>query len=325
MAGLIGLSERDLVHTVPPAGGEWIAVPAAFFVGGEAPAFALFDRNRRIADLRIARTVYVSEGDGGALSVYLRRRLPVLGGASPWAIAARAWALHRALTEGLAEVQQRLPEHPERPMLMRDLIELSRLAAEWVPAQPAPYLAELAHGEQSASAHGVTTALFALALCAAHVPADVEAFTTTVLAGLLADVGKLSMPAAIWQKSGSLSPEELGLARRHPERSVALLLRAGVRSVPTLRAVRWHHERWGGGGYPDRLRGNEIPVEARILGIADAFAALTTDRPFTTGVRAYDALTEMANSEGHFDPSLLRTFITTIGQVLPAPERWGAA
>ena len=325
MAGLTGSSERDFARTAPPADGEWITVPAAFFVGGEPPAFALFDRNRRIADLRIARTVYVSEGDCGALSVYLRRLLPVLRNSSSSGAAARAWALHRALKEDLDEVLPLLAEDPERPMLMRHLIELSRLAAQWVPAQPAAYLAELAQGAQSASAHGVTTALFALTLCAADGSADVEALTAMTLAGLLADVGKLSMPDAILRKPGPLSPEEWDLTRRHPEQSVAQLMRAGVRSVPTLRAVRWHHERWSGGGYPDRLHGNEIPVEARILAIADAFAALTVDRPFTMGVRAYDALTEMAGSEGHFDPRLLRTFVTAIGRAFPAPERWGAA
>ena len=96
-------------------------------------------------------------------------------------------------------------------------------------------------------------------------------------------------------------------------------------AVPTLRAVRWHHERWGGGGYPDNLRATEIPVEARILGVAVAIAALTVDRPHTMGVRAFAALTEMARSQGQFDPRLLRMFVTTICAALPADERWGAA
>lgn len=325
MARTVDPLEGDVIRQASPDEGEWIAVPAPFFVGGEFPPFALFDHNRRVADLRLARTVYVSPSDAGELNTYVRRRLAALQGSSRAELAARAWALHRALALGADEVLRAPFDHPGRPAQLRPVTELARLAAGWVPAQPAPYLAALDQGDQSAATHGATTALFALMLGVATGIDDLDILTDLTLGGLLADAGKASMPDSIRQNTGPLSGDEWDLMRQHPERAVALLQRAGVRSARTLRAVRSHHERWGGGGYPDRLRGDAIPVEARIVGIADAFAALTVDRPFTSARRGYDALAEMASSTGQFDPVLLRTFVTTIGTILPARERWGAA
>lgn len=317
--------EGDVIRQAVPAGEDWIAAPAPFFVGGELPQFALFDHNRRVADLRLARTVYISPSDAEALSVYVRRRLPTLNGASRAGATSRAWALNRSLVESVDQGFQELVSQTARPAQMRYITELARLAAQWVPAQPAPYLAALTQGEQSAGTHATTTALFAVTLGAATGIADVTVLADLMLGGVFADAGKTGMPESIRRNPGPLSSEEWDLMRHHPERSVALLRRAGMRSERTLNAVRWHHERWGGGGYPDRLRAEAIPLEARIVGIADAFAALTVDRPFTSARRGYDALAEMASVPGQFDPALLRTFVMTIGSILPAREQWGAA
>lgn len=249
-----------------------------------------------------------------------------LRGSSRAVAAARACGgLHHALLDGLDVVLRELPGRAGSAVHLRHLTQLARLAAEWVPALPAPHLSVLARDAQSISAHDVTTGLFALTLGAACGSVDVDMLADLILAGLLADAGKASMPESIWQKAGPLSGEEWEMMRRHPERSFALLQHAGVRSVRILRAVRWHHDRWGGTGYPDRLQGEFIPIEARIVGIADAFAALTVDRVFSSARGGYDALVEMARSEGQFDPALLRIFVTTIGSILPARERWGAA
>jgi HD-GYP domain-containing protein (c-di-GMP phosphodiesterase class II) len=124
------------------------------------------------------------------------------------------------------------------------------------------------------------------------------------------------------RRAGALWPEEWALIRQHPERSAELLIRAGVRSKTTLDAVRWHHEWWGGGGYPHGLQGPAISLEARMVGIADAYAALTVNRPFMAGVRGYEALMEMAQTGGQFEPRLLRAFVRTLGRALPTDARW---
>lgn len=319
MPDLTASHERLRAPAPPPAPPPWPAVPAALFVGGPEPPFVLFDRRSRVAEPLAARTVYVSPGDFGALRAYVLQRLPALPGSSPAETEARAWALHRALLYEAAAVLQALPEQPG---LLRQLVAVARLAADWVPAQPGPYLAELAHTEQSALTHGVATALYALTLGAAEEVQDRDARTALVLAGIFADASKLSLPPAMLRRPAALSPEEWALMRQHPERSAELLIRLGVRSKATLQAVRWHHEWWGGGGYPDGLHGRAIPLEARVVGIGDAYAALTVNRPHMAGMRGYEALMEMAQTSGQFEPRLLRAFVRTLGRALTTGARW---
>jgi len=138
---------------------------------------------------------------------------------------------------------------------------------------------------------------------------------------VLADVWKFRMPRLVARGSDLTDAERLTL-RAHPEHGAALLQRAGVRSRGTIEAVRLHHERWDGSGYPEALRGTSIPLEARILRIADAYAALTVDRPDAPGLRGYEALLEMAQSDGEFEPRLLRSFVRSLGRALSANARW---
>ena len=107
------------------------------------------------------------------------------------------------------------------------------------------------------------------------------------------------------------------MMRLHAERSAELLLHAGVGTTATVRAARHHHEWWDGGGYPARLAHDAIPLEARIVAIADAYAALTADRPHMAARPGYEALLEMARTTGQFDPGLLRLFITTLARIAP--------
>lgn len=98
-------------------------------------------------------------------------------------------------------------------------------------------------------------------------------------AGLLHDIGKIGIPDSILKKPDRLTDTELAIVREHPLRSEEMISR--IRSLrPTLRAVRWHHERLNGSGYPDGLRGDAIPLEARILAVADVFDAMTSGRSY---------------------------------------------
>jgi len=111
------------------------------------------------------------------------------------------------------------------------------------------------------------------------------------LAGLLHDLGKVAIPDSILQKSGALDAEELVVLREHPEIGFRLLEDAGV--APVHEWVRHHHEAWDGSGYPSGLAGDDIPLGSRIILVADAFHAMTSERPYRKGRSTADALAEL--------------------------------
>lgn len=297
--------------------GGRLAVPASLFVGGAEPPFVLFDRRGRLADLTIARTVYVAPSDAEALDGYLRRHLGALLGARRVPETARAWALHRALLDVVEHALRTLPE-AEALQRLQPVIEV---AATHVATEPGIYLAEVAHSVPSPATHAVATALYGLTLAVGEGIDDRDSLVRVALAGVLADVSKFRTPRLL-ARGSDLTDQERAELRAHPEHGAVLLTRAGVRSRGAIEAVRLHHERWDGGGYPEALHGTAIPLEARILRIADAYAALTIDRPDAPGLRGYEALLEMAQSEGEFEPRLLRSFVRSLGRALSVNARW---
>lgn len=129
-------------------------------------------------------------------------------------------------------------------------------------------------------------------------------------AGLLHDIGKIGVSETYLHKPGPLSGEEREIIRDHPVRGEAI-----CRPLKSLRhllpAIRHHHERFNGTGYPDGLKGEEIPLSARILAVADIYDALTSDRPYRVGLpqeRALDILKTEADQR-HWDSHLVDVFI----------------
>ncbi len=128
------------------------------------------------------------------------------------------------------------------------------------------------------------------------------------LGGSLHDVGKISVSAALLRKPGRLTETELGLIRRHPVTG-ARLVECFDDFKPALPYVLHHHERWDGTGYPYRLCGEAIPLEARVLSVADAFDAMTSRRPYRPALSLEQALIELERCSGtQFDPALASTF-----------------
>jgi putative nucleotidyltransferase with HDIG domain len=126
------------------------------------------------------------------------------------------------------------------------------------------------------------------------------------LGALLHDVGKLSIPDRVMNKPGPLNEMEWAAMRRHTAAGVSLLMQ--ILDLPNvLEVVRSHHERWDGQGYPDGLEGEQIPLAARIVAVADAFHAMTEPRPYREPREPAAALAEVVSQSGRqFDPACVR-------------------
>lgn len=129
------------------------------------------------------------------------------------------------------------------------------------------------------------------------------------MGGLLHDVGKIGIPEQILNKPGKLDDMEYDLIKRHPVIGWEALKEVEFPWPQVMPIVRFHHEKWNGKGYPDGLAGDDIPFEAQIIGIADFFDALTTNRPYRRAFSYQEALNIMRKESGSFfNPVLLEEF-----------------
>jgi diguanylate cyclase (GGDEF)-like protein/putative nucleotidyltransferase with HDIG domain len=136
-------------------------------------------------------------------------------------------------------------------------------------------------------------------------------------AGLLHDIGKVGIPDSILNKKGTLNDEEWKLIKAHPKLGVEIL-RHVIDLVNCLPVILHHHERFDGAGYPSGLKGEKIPLEARILAAADAFDAITSPRPYREQLSSQEALDELKRCAGtQFDPKVIEIFSKIIS---PASE-----
>jgi diguanylate cyclase (GGDEF)-like protein/putative nucleotidyltransferase with HDIG domain len=144
-------------------------------------------------------------------------------------------------------------------------------------------------------------------------------------AGLLHDIGKIGVPDSILTKPEALEQKEWEPIRTHPELGVEILKHVTDLSR-CLPAILHHHENWDGTGYPQHLKGEAIPLEARILSVADAYDAITSPRPYRTQLTLKDALGELRRCSGtQFDPALVPVFCELMelgaGKSSPAVDR----
>jgi putative nucleotidyltransferase with HDIG domain len=127
-------------------------------------------------------------------------------------------------------------------------------------------------------------------------------------AGYLHDIGKIGVRDAILNKPGPLTAEEYEIVKRHPEIGDSIVSELGL-SPEERSIIRHHHERWDGAGYPDGLNGNQIPMLARIVSVADAFDAMTSQRAYRQAMSAAESVAELVKNRGRqFDPDVVDAF-----------------
>ncbi|AFV10627.1 metal-dependent phosphohydrolase [Thermacetogenium phaeum DSM 12270] len=129
------------------------------------------------------------------------------------------------------------------------------------------------------------------------------------IAGLLHDLGKILVPRSILLKEAALTGEEYAIVRQHVDDGIRMLSYQQL-SATVVNAIKYHHERWDGKGYPHGLDGRQTPIEGRILQIADAFSAMTTKRAYRDPLSTEEAVEEIRrNRSSQFDPELADLFI----------------
>lgn len=138
------------------------------------------------------------------------------------------------------------------------------------------------------------------------------------------DVGKIGIPDAVLRKPGKLDSEEWAIMRGHVEIGARIIGEHASGLLKTAQIIALtHHEKWDGSGYPNGLRGEAIPIEGRIVAIADVFDALTSVRPYKAAWSIEDAVALLREESGrHFDPQLVELFIEQLPAILEIKARW---
>lgn len=162
--------------------------------------------------------------------------------------------------------------------------------------------------------HSERVASFAKCL-ASKVGFSAAACEQIYLTGLLHDVGKIAIPDGVLQKPNRLNDEERAIIETHTDSGWRILhqLEALQNVLP---GVLYHHEQWSGKGYPDQLKGENIPIDGRILAVCDAFDAMTSDRPYRKGMTIEKAIGILKEGAGEYwDPRLIASFVEHIDEI----------
>jgi putative nucleotidyltransferase with HDIG domain len=131
-------------------------------------------------------------------------------------------------------------------------------------------------------------------------------------AALLHDIGKVSIPDKVLNKKGKLNKEDWEVIKAHPKLGANTIGNI-PELAPAVNGILYHHERWDGTGYPEGLKGEEIPLEARIIAITNSFDAMTSNLPYRPALSLGEALTQLRQGAGlQFDPKLVEAFINII-------------
>ncbi len=241
----------------------------------------------------------------------------VLGSSHPPGPLAQKFLAHKLSNATLAFLSHAYPHlDPEQALELglRQLCPDSHQHSRRVGHLAARFLRELGLDPQESRrvARFKEGGLLALTLASLDPEEQEELLETLEVGGELHDIGKLAIPERILNKRGPLNDQEAAIVRLHPVVGEALL--DPLSAPPSiLSAVRGHHERWDGRGYPDGLEGDDIPFTARVISLVDSFDAMTEHRPYRGQVTPEVAATEILSQAGRqFDPELAQLFASLI-------------
>ena len=178
-------------------------------------------------------------------------------------------------------------------------------------------LVRMQHKDKHQGAHSLAASVWSLVF-GRHLGLDRESLAAVGLGGLLLDVGKMKLPGELLNKGGPLTDVEKAHIQGHVELSLETIRATGSVDQRILDMVATHHERFDGSGYPQGLKGTQIPVFGRIGGIVDTYAAMTSDRPYAKAKSSYDVMRELkSGSDKLFQAEMVEQFIQAIG-IFPA-------
>lgn len=225
----------------------------------------------------------------------------------------RAWESH-SQTRRFVEAVFRGPDQGEIPdestgrAVVADMLQT-------VTRNPgaALWLSNLDDRDAETSVHSVNVCILALSF-GAHLGLDREELEHIGLGALLHDIGKICTPRALLEKPEPLTAAEWGVLQRHPQDGYEILVEKGDFAPAVLAIVRQHHERLDGSGYPAGLSGVQIPLHVRVVALANAYDALTSDRVYRAALPADQALQRLYNgAEQSFGARLVQEFIRCVG------------
>jgi cyclic di-GMP phosphodiesterase len=213
---------------------------------------------------------------------------------------------------------------------LRHLLEVERAQRELLQQSYLATVTSLASALESrdthTGAHSQRVQRYAVDLLDMIDPGRLERDPGVRYGFLLHDIGKMAIPDQILQKPGPLTDAERTHMQKHTVLGEQMLNGVAMLRGEGLRVVRSHHERWDGGGYPDRLGGGDIPLAARVFAVADALDAMTSDRPYKRAGRWEDARAEIVAQKGkQFDPEVVEAFLEREPALIEARREFVAA
>lgn len=160
--------------------------------------------------------------------------------------------------------------------------------------------------------HSMSVAMISVVL-GARLGLNRDALSDLATAGLLHDIGKMTVPKELLDKPSRLTDEEFEIIKTHPQNAYALLSGMPGISFHVLSGIKCHHERYDGTGYPDGLKGKDIPLFGRIIAVADVYDAITSNRPYSQGCFPREAIEYMMGcADTHFEMRILMAFLRSV-------------
>jgi HD-GYP domain-containing protein (c-di-GMP phosphodiesterase class II) len=249
----------------------------------------------------------VAAASGGFAAVYANLGVPgLLVLVLP--LAASRYAMKQVIDKTREHVLRLERANDELRTAYVEIRQMSERLAEAYHGTLESLVAALDMRDQETRGHSARVAAHAVELARVLGIRDEEELAMIYTGALMHDVGKIGVPDAILRKPGPLTDEEWEFMRRHPALGYRILAQVPYLR-PAARIVLAHHERWDGGGYPRGLKGEQIPLGARIFAVCDTYDAIVSDRPYRKGQAAAVALREILSGAGsQFDPRVVEAF-----------------